>query len=158
MAMTTGTVACRQASEQDLDQLAEIIEGYARQGIMLPRTKEMLRYSLDSFVVAEVDGKLIGCGSLCKLGQDLVEIRSLGISNGYKGQGIGRKLVDTLVEQARKAGIPKVMALTYEVAFFRRVGFAVVEKEIFPEKVWKDCIHCKKQQCCDEIAVLKELR
>ncbi|WP_058301945.1 N-acetyltransferase [Gorillibacterium timonense] len=155
--MTTSTVACRQASEQDLDQLAEIIEGYARQGIMLPRTKEMLRYSLDSFVVAEVDGKLIGCGSLCQLGQDLVEIRSLGISNGYKGQGIGRKLVETLVKQAKAAGIPKVMALTYEDAFFQRVGFTVVEKEIFPEKVWKDCIHCSKQHCCDEIAVLMEL-
>ncbi len=140
-----------------MDQLAEIIEGYARQGIMLPRTKEMLRYSLDSFVVAEVDGKLIGCGSLCQLGQDLVEIRSLGISNGYKGQGIGRKLVETLVKQAKAAGIPKVMALTYEDAFFQRVGFTVVEKEIFPEKVWKDCIHCSKQHCCDEIAVLMEL-
>jgi len=155
--MTTSTVACRQASEQDIDQLAEIIEGYARQGIMLPRTKEMLRASIDSFVVAEADGKLIGCGSLCKLGQDLVEIRSLGISNGFKGQGIGRKLVDTLVAQAKSAGIPRVMALTYEVAFFQRVGFTVVPKEIFPEKVWKDCVNCRKQHCCDEIAVWKEL-
>ncbi|WP_438433282.1 N-acetyltransferase [Gorillibacterium sp. sgz500922] len=155
--MTTSTVACRQASEQDIDQLAEIIEGYARQGIMLPRPKELLRYSIDSFVVAEVGGKLIGCGSLCKLGPELVEIRSLGISDGFKGQGIGRKLVDTLVAQAKAAGIPRVMALTYEVAFFQRVGFSVVSKEIFPEKVWKDCVNCSKQQCCDEIAVLKEL-
>jgi amino-acid N-acetyltransferase len=51
--------------------------------------------------------------------------------------------------------IPKVMALTYQVAFFEKMGFIVVPKEIFPEKVWKDCIFCKKQHCCDEIAVMK---
>jgi amino-acid N-acetyltransferase len=151
------TVTCRKAASEDLNALAEIIEGYAEQGIMLPRSKETLRAILDTFVIAETDGRLVGCGSLTRLGKDLVEIRSLGITDGYKGQGIGRKLVDSLLEQARELEIPKVMALTYEVAFFEKVGFTVVQKEIFPEKVWRDCVHCKKQHCCDEIAVLKQL-
>jgi amino-acid N-acetyltransferase len=155
--MTTSTVACRQAAEPDIDALAEIIAGYARQGIMLPRTKAMLRVAIDSFVVAELEGQLIGCGSLCQLGPELVEIRSLGISERFQGQGIGRKLVDTLVAQAQALGIPRVMALTYEVAFFEKVGFSVVPMNIFPEKVWKDCVHCSKQHRCDEIAVMREL-
>jgi amino-acid N-acetyltransferase len=104
-----------------------------------------------------VDGEVVGCGSLCKLGDDLVEIRSLGISEGYKGLGIGSRLVDLLIEEAREQRIGKVMALTYEVRFFERNGFRVVDKEIFPEKVWTDCVNCPKQQCCDEIAVLKTL-
>ncbi|KZE75667.1 acetyltransferase [Paenibacillus elgii] len=154
--MTT-TLTCRQATAQDIDTLYDIIQGYAEKGIMLPRTKETLSVQLDTFVVAEIDGQLVGCGSLTRLGQDLVEIRSLGVSDGYKGQGIGKALVNSLVHEAKQQGIPKVMALTYEVAFFERNGFTVVEKEIFPEKVWRDCIHCKKQHCCDEIAVLKRL-
>ncbi|MNC82040.1 acetyltransferase [compost metagenome] len=62
-----------------------------------------------------------------------------------------------LVEEARNQKIPKVMALTYAVDFFLRNGFEVVQKEIFPEKVWTDCVNCKKQHACDEIAVLKIL-
>lgn len=153
----TMAVICRKAAEHDLDALYQLIDGYAQQGIMLPRSKELLKYSLDSFVIAEEEGRLLGCGSLCQLGQELVEIRSLGVAEGCKGRGIGRKLVDYLIREAREKKIPKIMALTYEVAFFEKMGFTVVPKDIFPEKVWTDCIHCKKQHCCDEIAVLKRL-
>ncbi|MEC0127852.1 N-acetyltransferase [Paenibacillus pabuli] len=148
---------CRKAVPEDVEPLFEMIKGYAERGIMLPRSREVLQRQLEHFVVAEVNGEVVGCGSLCRLGNDLVEVRSLGISEGHKGMGIGSLLLDRLVEEAEKQQIPKVMALTYEVSFFLKNGFAVVEKEIFPEKVWTDCVHCSKQNCCDEIAVLKEL-
>jgi amino-acid N-acetyltransferase len=150
-------IICRKATANDVGALFQIIQGYAEKGIMLPRSEEMLRFQLDTFVVAEDEGLLIGCGSLCQLGKDLTEIRSLGVSEGYKGQGLGRKLVAFLENEAREMNLTKLMALTYEVAFFEKVGFTIVPKEIFPEKVWKDCVHCKKQHCCDEIAVLKRL-
>jgi amino-acid N-acetyltransferase len=150
-------VICRKAAEQDIDTLYDIIQGYAEQGIMLPRSREVLTAQIDTFVVATIDEQLVGCGSLTRLGQDLVEIRSLGVTQGYKGQGIGKAIVNLLTVEARAQQIPKIMALTYEVAFFEKNGFTVVPKEIFPEKVWRDCIHCKKQHCCDEIAVLKRL-
>nr|WP_199624733.1 N-acetyltransferase [Paenibacillus alkalitolerans] len=151
------TTVCRKATVNDIDFLHELIQGYANNGIMLPRSKEMLRDQIETFVVAELDGRLVGCGALTKLGADLIEIRSLGLHPEYKGQGIGKQIVDLLVEEARALGVPKVMALTYEVGFFQKNGFTVVPKEIFPEKVWRDCIHCKKLHCCDEIAVLKRL-
>ncbi|MVO99476.1 N-acetyltransferase [Paenibacillus lutrae] len=151
------TIACRKANEVDVDELVEMIQGYASQGIMLPRSREMVQQQLDSFVVAVDEGVLIGCGSLTKLGANLVEIRSLGVSEDYKGKGVGSKLVDCLLEEARDQNITKVMALTYEVRFFQKNGFTIVPKHIFPEKVWTDCMHCKKQYCCDEIAVLREL-
>lgn len=148
---------CRKANVDDVEPLYQMISGYAEKGIMLPRSRNVLEKQIEEFVVAEWDGTVIGCGSLCQLGSDLVEIRSLGISEGYKGKGIGSMLVDSLMAEAKRREIPKVMALTYEVSFFIKNGFAVVEKEIFPEKVWTDCIHCKKQHACDEIAVLKVL-
>lgn len=151
------TVTCRKAIYNDIDSLYDLIQSYAEKGIMLPRSKNVLESLIDTFVVAEDGGEVIGCGSLCRLGNDLVEIRSLGVAEGYKGQGIGRQLVSLLIDEASKQGIPKVMALTYESEFFKRIGFDVVSKEIFPEKVWTDCVHCPKQSCCDEIAVLKHL-
>ncbi|WP_068784896.1 N-acetyltransferase [Paenibacillus phocaensis] len=148
---------CRKANLADVEPLYNMIEGYARRGIMLPRSRAVLERQIQDFVVAEVDGEVVGCGSLCKLGEELVEIRSLGIAEGHKGKGLGSMLVEQLVEEARRQAIPKVMALTYEVSFFIKNGFAVVNKEIFPEKVWTDCVNCAKQHCCDEIAVLKIL-
>ncbi len=151
------TVICRKANLEDLDALVELIQLYAEQGIMLPRSREALMRQLDTFVVADDNGEIVGCGSLLKLGEDLVEIRSLGLMNKYRGQGIGKQIVDYLTELAKLMKVPKIMALTYQVAFFERLGFSVVPKEIFPEKVWKDCIFCKKQHCCDEIAVMKRI-
>jgi len=149
------SVVCRQANADDVEALFELIQDYAAKGIMLPRSREALARNIDTFVVAQDGDRLIGCGSLCRLGSDLVEIRSLGIVDGYKGQGVGSKLVDVLIEEAKRQGIPKVMALTYEAAFFQKNGFRIVDKEIFPEKVWTDCVNCPKQQCCDEIAVVR---
>ncbi|QHT60269.1 N-acetyltransferase [Paenibacillus lycopersici] len=148
---------CRRATEDDIEILADLIAGYAEKGIMLPRSRETLKRQIDTFVVAEVGDDVVGCGSLTRLGADLVEIRSLGISEGYKGMGIGSKLVDQLIIEAKEQHIPKIMALTYEVHFFEKNGFTVVNKEIFPEKVWTDCVNCPKQHACDEIAVLKML-
>ncbi|MFD0715062.1 N-acetyltransferase [Paenibacillus sp. GCM10027626] len=148
---------CRKATSADVEDLYILIESYAVKGIMLPRSRQTLARQIDTFVVVEVDHKIVGCGSLCRLGTDLVEIRSLGVYEGYKGYGLGSKLVSYLTEEAKEQQIPKIMALTYEISFFLKNGFDVVEKEIFPEKVWTDCVNCPKQTCCDEIAVLKML-
>ncbi|AWB45431.1 N-acetyltransferase [Paenibacillus sp. CAA11] len=148
---------CRIATNEDIEPLFLMIEQYAKRGIMLPRSRKVLERQIQDFVVAEVNGEVVGCGSLCRLGDDLVEIRSLGIMEGHKGQGLGSLLVNKLTEQARTLKVPKIMALTYEVSFFVKNGFQIVNKEIFPEKVWTDCIHCAKQHACDEVAVLKTL-
>lgn len=150
-------VICRNAVVEDVEPLYLMIEEYAQRGIMLPRSRQALTRQIDQFVIAEIEGRFVGCGSLFKLGSDLVEIRSIGLNDEGKGKGIGSMILAKLVEEARNQKIPKVMALTYAVDFFLRNGFEVVEKEIFPEKVWTDCVNCKKQHACDEIAVLKML-
>lgn len=149
----------RQASEQDVEGIFQLIQEYADKGIMLPRSRDAIARLIPDFAVTvmEHDGEVAGCGSLCQLGKDLVEIRSLGVKENFQGRGIGKQLLDHLVAEANRRGLRKVMALTYQTPFFERNGFSVVSKEIFPEKVWTDCIYCKKQNHCDEIAVLKKL-
>lgn len=150
-------VICRNATVEDVEPLYIMIEEYAQRGIMLPRSRQALTRQIDQFVIAEINGKFVGCGSLFRLGNDLVEVRSIGLRDEGKGKGVGSMILEKLTEEARRQKIPKIMALTYAVDFFLKNGFTVVEKEIFPEKVWTDCVNCKKQHACDEIAVLKKL-
>ena len=81
------------------------------------------------------------------------EVRSIAVKSGFQGQGLGQAVVLALVEEARRLGIPTVFCLTRAVPFFARLGFAVTERDRFPRKVWKDCIHCPVFANCDEVAM-----
>jgi amino-acid N-acetyltransferase len=87
----------------------------------------------------------------------LVEVRSLAVDEGAQGLGIGRWLMDALIEEAERREIPTLFALTRAVGFFERCGFTVVEKDMFPEKVWADCQFCPVRHHCDETAVVLDL-
>ena len=147
----------RQATERDVQPIADVVTANARHGQLLPRSAENIRASLRNWLVAEIDGKVVGIGSLLDMSPTLVEVRSLAVLPAYRSYGIGGMLVRALVERARARGIPTVFALTRAVPFFERLGFVVTDKERFPEKVWTDCAVCPLQQCCDETAVVMEL-
>jgi amino-acid N-acetyltransferase len=147
----------RSAKISDVKAINALISSYAEMDRMLFRSLADIYENLQTFIVAELDNKIVGCCALEVIWADLAEIKSLAIDEAYKGKGIGRELVAAAVEQAAKLGVPKVFALTLEPAFFEKSGFAIVEKETLPMKVWSDCARCPKQQNCDEIAVIKEV-
>ncbi|EJL47600.1 N-acetyltransferase [Brevibacillus agri] len=149
-------LAVRQAMMKDVDAMLEIINEYAQQGLMLPRTKLSVCENLQSFIVAHDGDTVVGVAGLHILWEDLAEIRSLAIAEKAKGMGVGKHLVLHLVEQCRNLGIKRVLALTYQKAFFEKCGFWIVAKETLPQKVWKDCINCSKLPMCDEIAMIFE--
>ncbi|MFM1652306.1 N-acetyltransferase [Brevibacillus sp. B_LB10_24] len=153
---TTSALAVRRATTKDIDQMLSIINEYARQGLMLPRTKISVLENLQSFLVAFDQDKVVGVAGLHILWDDLAEIRSLAISESAKGLGVGKRLVLSLVEECKNLGVKRVLALTYQKEFFEKCGFYVVAKETLPQKVWKDCINCSKLPCCDEIAMIRE--
>jgi amino-acid N-acetyltransferase len=145
----------RSANISDVKAINALISSYAEMDRMLFRSLADIYENLQTFIVAELDGSIVGCCALEVIWADLAEIKSLAIDQIYKGKGIGTELVAAAVEQAVKLGVPRVFALTLEPAFFEKSGFAIVEKETLPMKVWSDCARCPKQQNCDEIAVLK---
>jgi len=147
----------RPATGADVHVIAAIVNENARQGHLLPRDPENIRASLNTWLVAEVEGAVVGIGSLVEMSPALVEVRSLAVLPAYRSYGIGALLVRGLVARARARGIPTIFALTRVVPFFERLGFVVTNKERFPEKVWTDCAVCPLQQCCDETAVVLEL-
>jgi amino-acid N-acetyltransferase len=135
----------------------QIINAYAREGIMLPRTEfEMAENIRDFSVVFSVD-TLVGCGALHFYGPFHGEVRSLAVSPESKQSGIGRAIVEALESEAQAQGLESIFAFTYVPGFFRKLGFHEVERGELPLKAWKDCLRCPKFQCCDEIAMIKRL-
>ena len=117
-----------------MQAIADIVTANARQGQLLPRSAENIRASLRNWLVAEVDGAVVGIGSLLEMSPTLVEVRSLAVLPAYRSYGIGGLLVRGLVERARARGIPTVFALTRAVPFFERLGFVVTDQRALPRE------------------------
>ena len=147
----------RKAKVSDVSQMADLINSYAAQGEMLPKSLNQIYQSLRDFVVVEESGQIVGCGALHIVWDDLAEIRSLAVVEERWGNGLGRQMVTCLLEEARQLGLPTVFALTYREEFFTKMGFQVVDKDTLPRKIWVDCIDCLKFPHCDETAVVLHL-
>ena len=151
------TPAVRPAAIGDVPEIHHLLEIYAQQGNLLPRTMGELYRHLRDFFVIEIDGHVAACGALEIFTEALGEVRSLVVIDDYKGQGLGRLLVERVIDEARAIGLKRLMALTYVPVFFHKLGFQTVSKDTLPEKVWSVCVKCYKFNNCDEIAVVREL-
>ena len=145
----------RSAKISDVKAIYSLINYYAEQDKILFRSMADIYENLQSFLVAELNGKMVGCCALQVIWSDLAEIKSLAVDEANKGTGVGKALVTAGLEQAAELGLTRVFALTLDPGFFEKLGFRRIEKETLPMKVWSDCAKCPKQQNCDEIAVIK---
>jgi len=146
------------ASLTDIPALLGLINSYAANGIMLPRTEFEMAENIRDFLVAYDDGRLVGTGALHFYTPTSGEVRSLAVEPGEKTRGIGRKLVEALEDEARQHDLHSLFAFTYVDKFFMKLGFEEVDRAELPLKAWKDCLRCPKFQACDEIAMLKRLK
>lgn len=147
----------RKASMRDTTSLLRLINAYAAQGIMLPRTEFEIAENLRDFTVVCSENRVVGCGALHFYTVTMGEIRSLAVEQQWQQHGTGKKLVEVLEAEARAYHLEAVFAFTYIPAFFQKLGFVELERGALPLKAWKDCLRCPKFQCCDEIAVIKSL-
>jgi len=159
----------RPATIHDVPRIQEIISSHAELGKMLFKSLAQLYESMRDFAIYELDsetggdegraspGRVVGCCALSIVWADMAEIRSLAVDDEFRGRGIGRRLVDWAVDEARRLQIRRLMALTYEQTFFEKSGFEVVPKDSLPLKVWSDCVRCPKRDGCDEIAMVRVL-
>lgn len=149
-------VILRAAEPADAVLINKLLHSYAVQGVLLDRSVEDILFYLKNFTVAvDEAGSLLGCMAVRDFGNDLLEVRSLAIQPDLRKSGIGRKLVEKAIARLdTERGTYRLFALTLQPGFFERLNFKLVEKELFPEKIWADCSHCPKQHCCDEYAVI----
>ncbi len=144
----------RKARLSDVPAMLELINGYARAGAMLPRAEFEMCENIRDFSIACRGEQLAGCGALHFYTPQMAEVRSLAVSESVKAAGVGRRIVDYLVQEGREFGLDVVFAFTYVVQFFEKCGFQVVDRGTLPLKAWKDCVRCPHFNCCDEIAMV----
>ncbi len=150
-------VVIRKACVGDARAIHSLIDVYARRGEMLRRPIEEIYRFLRDYLVIEEEGEIVGVCALHIYDDELAEIRSLAVAEEWKGRGLGRTLVEKALEEARDLGVKRVFTLTYVPEFFEKLGFSRIDKTLLPQKIWRDCITCKKLPECDEIALIKEL-
>ena len=78
--------------------------------------------------MAELDGKIVGCGALHVMWHDLGEIRTVAVDPAIKGQGIGSQILNALTQRATNLGLTKLFCLTFETQFFTGHGFMPIEE------------------------------
>lgn len=155
----------RPATTGDVHAIKTLVGPLAQEGVLV--IKETVAYyeGIQEFLIAELadddpagrglvdaDGipyghpsatgpsaRVVGCGALHVMWQDLAEIRTLATDDRVRGRGIGGRLVDALLERARRLGVDRIFCLTFEVEFFQRQGFAVmadqrpIDPDVFAE-------------------------
>ncbi len=167
-AYRSGPAIVRRAVSTDVEEILLLTNGMAKKGLMLPRSKYKIVTTLSSFFVAlmpvanpaknvktkkEETMEIAASGAFIPLWTDMGEIMSLAVKEKYQGIGVGKQLVRALIEEGKRMGMPEIITLTYQVDFFKNLGFTIADKDRFPRKLWRECLECPKLEECDETAM-----
>jgi len=147
----------RKAQIADVKDIQKLLMTFANRGDMLSRSLSELYESLRDFYVVEEGGVLLGAAALHIVWEDLAEVRSVAVVEDAGRKGIGSRLVQACISEAREIGLKRIFCLTYKPEFFAKHGFRLVDKAELPHKVWGDCIKCAKFPDCDENAMILDL-
>ena len=122
-----GAVPVRRARTDDVPAIRALLDMYAADRILLSKATVTLYEDVQEFWVAELDGRVAGCGALHVLWEDLAEVRTLAVARSARGNGVGSAVLRRLIATARELGVRRVFCLTFEVDFFSRHGFVEIE-------------------------------
>jgi amino-acid N-acetyltransferase len=118
----------RKATNRDLDAVEGLLSA---NDLPLDGVKE----TLSGFIVAEEGGRVIGAVGLEKFGS-VALLRSAVVSEGNRGGGVGRRLVEHILDYAESDGIEELFLLTTTAEnYFPRFGFTRTTRSAVPPAV-----------------------
>ena len=143
----------------DVKEIHKLLSIFSDRGEILPRSLSEIYDNLRDYCVSchGEQEAIVGTCAVHVSWEDLAEIRSLAVEDRFTKRGIGRKLVESCIAEARELGIHRVFVLTYKKEFFEKLGFHLVNKASLPHKIWADCLKCVKFPDCDETAMMREI-
>ena len=147
------------ANLSDIADMQALVTTEVKDGIILNRTEDEVATNIRSYVLAKDNGKLVGYTALHIHSKRLAEIRSLIVDEAYRGQSVGKRMVQFTLNEAKDLGVEEdVLVLTYLPKFFEKLNFNEINKEVIPEhKIWADCIKCIHFPVCNEVALVYKL-
>ena len=145
------------AKIKDVPQIHKLINYFANKDEMLARSLSEIYENVRDYFVVRKGKRVIACAALHISWSDLAEIKSVAVAKENQRQGVGARLVEACLNEAKELGIPIVFCLTYRPAFFERFGLSQIDKMELPRKVWTECYLCPKFPDCDEVALIRHL-
>lgn len=151
-------VIVRPARAADAGAIAELIDEYAIEGTMLPRTPPEVLLAIDDYVVAaDHRDRVLACGAVREYSPSLAEVSAIAVAREAHGRGLGTRIVRAVETLARRRGIAEVFALTLVPRFFEELGYRTVDRFRYPEKVRRDCAGCARRFGCAEVCMQRRL-
>jgi len=143
------------ATLADIPAMQKLVSDEVASGVILERSDDELATNIRSYVLAKKEGYLVGYTALHIHSPRMAEIRSLIVDKNFRGQSIGKMMVEYALKEAEELGVAEVLALTYVPEFFSGLGFREIDKESIPEhKIWADCIKCIHFPVCNEVSMI----
>jgi amino-acid N-acetyltransferase len=121
------SITIRPATTADIKTIRHLIDEYSAGRRLLQKETVTLYESVQEFTVAEQDGKVVGCGALHVLWEDLAEVRTMAVDQSLRGKGVGHQILEYIIARASAVGVKRIFCLTFETAFFARHGFVEIE-------------------------------
>ena len=152
-AQRAAAMSVRRARMSDVDKIHQQVNLQADKGEILPRTLDNIIHDIQNFVVAVLDGEVVGCASLYIYQTGLAEIRSVVVDEGAKNQGQGQALVQYLLEFAHQMELKQIIVLTYIPDYFTKLGFSIIDKSTLAENIIEDSEPSPHKDPADEVAM-----
>ena len=133
-------VIVRPARTGDVRAIRSFIDAYSTDGRLLSKATVTLFEDIQEFLVAELDGEVVGCGALHVMWEDLAEVRTLAVAPEHSRKGIGSLLLSALMQRARDVGVKRVFCLTFMVDFFQAHGFAEIDDTPVDHSVYEQLL------------------
>jgi amino-acid N-acetyltransferase len=147
------------AKLSDISAMQKLVVTEVKDGIILERSEDEIATNVRSYILAKDGSEVVGYGALHIHSPRLAEIRSLIVSSAYRGERLGRRIVQFCLDEAKVLGVSEeVLVLTYLPEFFQKMNFVEIPKESIPEhKIWTDCIKCIHFPICNEVSLVYKL-
>ena len=152
-AQRAAAMSVRRARMSDVDSIFNLTTFWAEKGEILPRSRDNIIHDIQNFVVAELEGIVVGCASLYIYQTGLAEIRSVVIAENAHNQGQGQALVQYLLEFAHQMELQQIIVLTYIPQYFTQLGFTLIEKSALADNIIEDSEPSPHKDPADEVAM-----
>ncbi len=114
----------RRAEQRDLADIVDIIRPLEQAGVLVKRSRDQLEREIGEFLVAEVDGFVVGCCALHPAGK-CVQLACVAVHPAYRNAGgAGARLLAAAEDAARKDGYDSIFVRTTQAQdWFAENGF-----------------------------------
>ena len=163
--MSTSQPTLRKASFSDGPAIFKCIKAHPNE--LVPRPLSNILLNIDRFLVADLDGEIVGTASWAVLPEldpaknPSIEIQSVSVRDDLQKQGLGRRLVEAALARVAEFNPDQIIVLTFTPPFFASLGFVPVSKETLLYKLYKGCMNCAKYDnplTCPEVAMAYDPR